>query len=108
MVRCALWLVLSGVVAGAACGAWADEPAKPAAAEQISPKVVDANTVFGFGMLKQLVNAGGGKANVVISPASLSLALSMTYNGASGSTSYGNGEGARLYGAEPRWGQCRQ
>jgi len=55
-------------------------------AERIDPKVVDANTTFGFAMLKQLFGEGGGKANVVISPASLSLALSMTYNGSSGAT----------------------
>lgn len=78
MRRCALSLVLLAIVSGAAYGAPPDD--------RIDPKIVDANTAFGFAMLKQLFGEGGGKANVVISPASLSLALSMTYTGASGST----------------------
>lgn len=77
-MRSALWLAMLVISAGAAYGAPAEEKA--------DPKVVDANTEFGFGMLEELVSASGGKTNVVISPASLSLALSMTYNGASGTT----------------------
>lgn len=58
------------------------ETAKP----QVDTRVVMANTGFGFSLFQQLVKDTGGKENVIISPASLSLALSMTYNGASGTT----------------------
>lgn len=57
-----------------------------AAAAKVDTRVVAANTQFGFNIFKQFVRTSGGK-NVVMSPASLSLALSMTYNGASGMTS---------------------
>lgn len=76
MGRCALWLVPLVIAAGVA---------NPATG-QVSPKIVDASTAFGFAMLRQLFAEAGGKANVVISPASLSLALTMTCNGASGTT----------------------
>lgn len=56
------------------------------ATERIDPAIVEANTGFGFRLFRELVKQSGGKANVVISPASLSLALSMTYNGASSTT----------------------
>jgi len=55
-------------------------------AQSADQQVVAANNAFGFAMFRQLVGAKAGEADVVISPASLSLALSMTYNGAAGST----------------------
>jgi serine protease inhibitor len=85
MKKQAIWLVLLAVVVAGAV--WAATRMKPAeAVQRVDPKIVDANTGFGFRMLKQLASAGGNKTNVVISPTSLSLALSMTYNGASGTT----------------------
>src|ERR1041385_895733 len=47
--------------------------------------VVEANTRFGFGLFSNLVKEDH-RRNIFISPASISLALSMTYNGAQGST----------------------
>jgi serpin B len=44
-----------------------------------------AHNAFGFNMVKLLANQDSGK-NIFISPTSLSLALSMVYNGASGET----------------------
>lgn len=60
---------------------------KPAeASKKVDPAVVAANTDFGLRLLKQFLADGRSGGNVVISPASVSLALSMTYNGASGDT----------------------
>ncbi len=52
---------------------------------EVDHRLVTANNDFGFRLLKELVSESKGK-NVFISPASISLALSMTYNGASGTT----------------------
>jgi len=51
----------------------------------VDPKLVSANTDFGVRLLKELVKSEKGK-NVFISPASVSTALFMTYNGADGGT----------------------
>lgn len=82
----AFWFGFLAVIV--AVGGWAVlSQRKPVeATERIDPKVVDANTDFGFRLFRELVRESGGKRNVMISPASLSLALSMTYNGASGTT----------------------
>ena len=48
-------------------------------------RVVRANTQFGFNLFSKLRQRDGAK-NIFISPASISLALAMTYNGAEGST----------------------
>ena len=53
--------------------------------EPVDPKLIEADVTFGLGLFAQLANADSGK-NVFISPASVSLALTMTYNGASGTT----------------------
>jgi serpin B len=58
-------------------------PASPAS--QISSEVVSAHNGFGFDILKNLLKTEKDK-NVVLSPTSIALALSMTYNGASEST----------------------
>lgn len=86
MRRRALWLVIVAVAVAGVLRVDAAQQKPREAAERVDSRIVDANTGFGFRMLKQLSNAGGNKANVVISPTSLSLALSMTYNGAAGST----------------------
>lgn len=79
-----LWLVATAVAAGAAYGAPPEKPVE--ASERVDSKIVDAHTALGFGLSQEFVIESGGKRNVVISPASVSFALSMTYNGASGST----------------------
>jgi len=49
------------------------------------PRLVTANTNFGFKLYHEVAKAGAGK-NVFISPASVALCLAMTYNGAVGET----------------------
>jgi len=49
-------------------------------------QLIDANNAFGFELLKQVNNVEGVNKNLFISPLSVSMALSMTMNGAKGST----------------------
>lgn len=60
---------------------------KPAAVPAESRQAAGAANDFGFRMLAELRRGEGG--NVFISPTSLSMALSMTYNGAAGTTKDG-------------------
>ncbi len=53
--------------------------------ENIDPLLINANNTFAFDIFKKL-NAEDAQSNVFISPLSISTALSMTYNGAGGST----------------------
>jgi len=48
-------------------------------------KIVPANNNFGFRLFDQLLQQDQGK-NVFMSPASVAIALAMTYNGAAGHT----------------------
>lgn len=57
----------------------------PPAAAKIDDRLVSANTEFALGLYKHLALEDESK-NICISPASISLALSMTYNGADGDT----------------------
>jgi serpin B len=52
---------------------------------KVNPRLIDANNQFGFALLHQLRKADSGK-NLFLSPASVTLALAMTYNGAAGET----------------------
>ncbi|KAF3888799.1 MULTISPECIES: serpin family protein [Nostocales] len=49
------------------------------------PKLVNANTKFGFKLFSQVLNEQSDR-NIFVSPSSVSIALAMTYNGASGTT----------------------
>ncbi len=73
----------------ASCGS-NGAPGRPArnAALTVEPGLVDATNEFGFRLYRQLATDDGGK-NLFISPASIELALAMTYNGARGSTQVG-------------------
>jgi serpin B len=51
----------------------------------VDSKLVDANTKFGFKLFQEVLKQDSNK-NVFISPTSIAIALSMTYNGASGKT----------------------
>jgi serine protease inhibitor len=51
----------------------------------VDPRLVTANTRFGFKLFSQIVKQGGDQ-NLMVSPSSVAIALSMTYNGASGKT----------------------
>ncbi|KYC36061.1 proteinase inhibitor I4 serpin [Scytonema hofmannii PCC 7110] len=48
-------------------------------------KLVNANTKFGFKLFSEVLNQESDR-NIFVSPSSVSIALAMTYNGASGST----------------------
>jgi serine protease inhibitor len=62
-------------------------PSQPTMAMNATPinTVVDANTRFSFKLFNQIYQQQENQ-NIVISPASISAALSMTYNGAKGET----------------------
>ena len=51
----------------------------------VNPKLVTANTKFGFKLFSEVLKQDG-KKNVFVSPSSVAIALAMTYNGASGAT----------------------
>ncbi len=52
---------------------------------EIDPKLVAANTRFGFKLFSEILKQDRNK-NVFVSPSSVAIALAMTYNGASGET----------------------
>lgn len=52
---------------------------------RVDARLVSADNTFGIKLFRELVSAGKGE-NVFISPASVAMALAMTYNGASGGT----------------------
>lgn len=51
----------------------------------VDSRLVDANTKFGFKLFQEVLKQDSNK-NVFVSPTSIAIALSMTYNGASGET----------------------
>ncbi|MBD2742138.1 serpin family protein [Coleofasciculus sp. FACHB-1120] len=51
----------------------------------VDSRLVAANTKFGFKLFKEILKEDSGK-NIFVSPSSVAIALSMTYNGASGDT----------------------
>jgi serine protease inhibitor len=67
------------------------------APDVVSDKLVAANTTFGFKLFAQALKADAGK-NVFISPASVAIALGMTYNGAKGETQQAMARALELQG----------
>lgn len=61
---------------------------KKTSSENIDGRLVSANIRFGFKLFSEVAKQNAGK-NVFISPASIGLALAMTYNGAAGETKQG-------------------
>ncbi|HSQ19118.1 MAG TPA: serpin family protein [Blastocatellia bacterium] len=61
---------------------------KKTSSDNIDGRLVSANTRFGFKLFSGVAKQDAGK-NVFISPASVGLALAMTYNGAVGETKQG-------------------
>ncbi|BAU13497.1 proteinase inhibitor I4 serpin [Leptolyngbya sp. NIES-3755] len=53
--------------------------------QPVNPKIVEANTRFGFKLFSEILKKDG-KENVFVSPSSVAIALSMAYNGANGET----------------------
>ena len=68
--------------------------------EQISPEVIDANTQFGFNLFNEIRKTENNK-NIFISPFSVSVALAMTLNGASGETEQSMTDALQLQGIDP-------
>ncbi len=66
-------------------------------ADYVDPRVVQANTAFAFDLFRALREDSPG-GNLFISPASVSLALAMTYNGAAGETAAAMAQALRLQG----------
>ncbi|HIK04339.1 MAG TPA: serpin family protein [Trichormus sp. M33_DOE_039] len=50
------------------------------------PKIISANNKFGFKLFQEIWKQDSSSKNIFVSPSSIAIALSMTYNGASGST----------------------
>ncbi|MCS6950005.1 MAG: serpin family protein [bacterium] len=86
-----LALLLAGCGNVATTGVGSEPAPRPSANNatdsnrKVDPKLVEANNGFGFALLGQLREADEGK-NLFFSPASITLALAMTYNGAAGDT----------------------
>ncbi len=74
-------------------------PSYAAAADYVDPRLVQANTEFAFNLLQALLEEAPGE-NLFISPASISLALAMTYNGAAGETAAAMEEVLRFQGMD--------
>ncbi|NDJ16731.1 serpin family protein [Myxacorys almedinensis] len=65
--------------------------------EMVNPKLVAANTRFGFKLFSEILKKDTQK-NVFVSPSSVAIALSMTYNGASGETQQAMANALQLQG----------
>lgn len=63
----------------------------------VDAKLVDANTKFGFKLFQEVLKQDSNK-NVFVSPTSIAIALSMTYNGASGQTQQAMAQALELQG----------
>jgi serpin B len=63
----------------------------------VDEKFVDANTRFGFNLFREVLKQDSNK-NVFVSPSSVAIALSMTYNGASGETQQAMAKALQLQG----------
>jgi serpin B len=63
----------------------------------VDSKVVAANTKFGFKLYKEILKQDSNK-NIFVSPTSVAIALSMTYNGASGETQQAMAKALELQG----------
>lgn len=62
-----------------------DNETNQAAGGDVNPRLASANTRFGLKLFAEIAKQDAGK-NVFVSPASVGLALAMTYNGAVGET----------------------
>ncbi len=76
-------LLLTAALSG--CTGKPAAPGKVEAATRVDPRLVEANTRFAFELYREL-NRDRDKENIFFSPASISFALAMTFNGAAGET----------------------
>jgi serine protease inhibitor len=70
---------------------------KSQSARPVNPQLIEANTQFGF-KLFQAVQAQTPNENVMLSPSSVAIALSMAYNGANGATQAAMAQALQLNG----------
>src|SRR5262249_46050044 len=73
------------------------EPSETQNATQVDKRLINANTTFGFRLFSEVAKGTSDK-NVFISPASVSLALAMAYNGAVGDTKLGMERALEIHG----------
>jgi serine protease inhibitor len=64
----------------------------------VNPKLVDANTRFGFKLFQAIQKQANANENTLISPPSVAIALAMTYNGANGDTQTAMNQALQLNG----------
>jgi serine protease inhibitor len=65
--------------------------------QSVDSRLVEANTKFGFKLFQEVLKQDSNK-NVFVSPTSIAIALSMTYNGASGETQQAMAKALELQG----------
>jgi serine protease inhibitor len=96
-----LWglLLLAALLpaAAAGCGAAGTEQVYAEPADHVDARLVEGNTAFGINLFQALRGEAPDK-NILISPASVSAALAMTYNGAAGETQAAMAEALQLQG----------
>ncbi len=66
-----------------------------------SAQLIDADNQFGLELFRKVAGKAGANDNTMISPLSISLALSMTYNGAAGETKTDMAKALKLNGLTP-------
>ncbi|MBD1870760.1 serpin family protein [Cyanobacteria bacterium FACHB-471] len=64
----------------------------------VNARLVAANTRFGFKLFSQILEQNGEPTNLMVSPTSVAIALTMTYNGASGTTQQAMADALELEG----------
>ena len=93
-IFCCSFLIISG------CNRDDDTINKPRDIGDINIEVIDANTRFGFNLFNEIRKTENNK-NIFISPFSVSVALVMTLNGASGETEQSMTDALQLQGIDP-------
>ncbi len=94
---CLLMLVGAALPGITGCSGGKPDRVYAEPADHIDQRLVDGNTGFGLNLFRTLVEKAP-EENIFISPASVSLALAMTYNGAAGDTRQAMKEALRLQG----------
>jgi len=101
MMRTSYWasaIVIGSLVLGYSCPfVYSDLPEKGNSDSEMLHGLVSANTSFGFHLYEKLIERDS-ESNIFISPASIAMALAMTYNGARGETQQAMAEALALQG----------
>ena len=104
--KCLILIGCAGVVLLCLLGCFHDEHLEDAIRDALKPptdsdfsSVASANTAFGFNLLT-ILKAENPTANMFISPLSISIALTMTYNGAVGETAHAMAEVLEIEGLD--------